>query len=194
LPSLQPYRILDVVRRIAERHVGELPAEHLLDIGQHRCVAAQQPMAAQDPEIARLADRILRRLRDLVLGLIARRLAIGCGQEPLELRGIESDQVEVEALVPQPGQLLGQQRLVPARPQGELVVGDQVGPLLRLGEMLEPDHRHLGQPELPRGEQPAVARKDAALLVHQHRGWSTRTQPSTPRSGPPAPRCGLGLG
>ena len=32
--------------------------------------------------------------------------------------------------------------------QGKLVVRDQVRPLLRLGEMLEADHRDLREPEL----------------------------------------------
>jgi hypothetical protein len=40
--------------------------------------------------------------------------------------------------------------------------------LLCLGEVLEADHRHLGKGQLAGGEQPAVAREDAALLVHQH--------------------------
>ena len=92
--------VVDIVGRIAERHVRELPAEHPLDVGQHRGVAAQQAVVAQDPEVARLADRLLRRLRNLVLGLVARRLAVGDRQQPLQLRGIEADQVEVEALVP----------------------------------------------------------------------------------------------
>jgi hypothetical protein len=38
---------------------------------------------------------------------------------PLDLGGIEADQVELESLVPQPCQLLGQQRVVPARLQGK---------------------------------------------------------------------------
>jgi hypothetical protein len=35
--------------------------------------------------------------------------------------------------------------------------------------MLEPDHRHVGEPELARSEQPTVAGEDATLLVDQHR-------------------------
>src|SRR5918995_729333 len=63
------------------------------------------------------------------LGALARRLAIGDREQPLELGGVEADQVEVEALVPQPGQLLSQQLLTPPRLQGELVVRDQIGSL-----------------------------------------------------------------
>ena len=155
-----------------------------------RRVAAQQPMVAQDPEVARPADRILRRLRNLVLGLVACRLAVGHRQQPLQLGGIEADQVEVEALVPQPGQLLRQQLLAPSCLQGELVVGDQVRPLLRLAQVLEPDHRHLGEPELPRRQQPAVAGEDAALLVDQHRVRPAELDHRAPRSDRPAPRCG----
>jgi hypothetical protein len=106
-------RVVHIVGRVAERHVGELAAEHPLDVGQHRGVAAQQAMVAQDPEIARAADRLLRRFRDLVLRLRTHRLAIGDGQKSLQLRGIEADQVKVEALVPQPGQLFRQHRIVP---------------------------------------------------------------------------------
>ena len=58
---------------------------------------------------------------------------------------------------------------LPSRLQGELVIRDQVGPLLRLAQVLEADHRHLGEAELARREQPAVTGEDAALLVDQHR-------------------------
>jgi hypothetical protein len=80
-------------------------------------------------------QQILRRLRNLVLGLIARRLAVGQGQQPLQLRGVEPDQVEIEAFIAQPRQLLRQQRIVPAGLQGDLVVGYDVGPLLRLAQV-----------------------------------------------------------
>jgi hypothetical protein len=145
------------------------PSSTPLDVGQCRGVAAQQAMVAQDPEVARLADRVLWRLRNLVLSLIARRLAVGQRQQALQLRGVEANQVEVEALVAQPSQLFRQQRIIPARLQRELVVGDQIRPLLGLAQLVEPNHRHLGEPELARGEQPAVTGEDAALLVNQHR-------------------------
>ena len=70
-------------------------------------------MVAQNPKVARAADRILRRLRNLVLGLIARRLAVSQRQQALQLGRIEADQIEVEVLVLQPPQLLGQQLLAP---------------------------------------------------------------------------------
>jgi len=36
---------------------------------------------------------------------------------------------------------------------------------LRLAQVLEPDHRHLGQPKLARRQQPAMASGNAALVV-----------------------------
>ncbi len=49
-----------------------------------------------------------RRLGDLVVGVVRRGFTICQSQQSLELGGIEADQVEIEALVPQPGQLGGQ--------------------------------------------------------------------------------------
>ncbi len=58
--------IVHVVRWIGERHVGEFAAQHLLDIGQHRGVAAQHAMLAADPQIAGPADRFGRRLGRII--------------------------------------------------------------------------------------------------------------------------------
>jgi hypothetical protein len=78
-------------------------------------------MVAQDPKVARPADWILRRLGNLVVGIVRSSLAVSERQQPLELAGVETDQVEVEALVPEPRQLLRQQLLAPSCLQGELV-------------------------------------------------------------------------
>ena len=181
--------VVDVVGRIAKGHVRELAAEHPLDVGQHRGVAAQQAVVAQHPEVARLADRLLGRLRDLVLGIVRPGLAVGDRQQPLELGGIEADQVEIEALVPEPGQLRGQQLLAPAglsapagcqrsdRPASAPRSG------ARTGSPAPRRARACGPPAAGRGRRGCrPARRPAP-------GWSSRTRPSTPRSGRPAPRC-----
>jgi hypothetical protein len=49
--------------------------------------------------------------------------------------------------------------------QGDLV-GQEVGPLLRLGEVLEADHWHVGEPELAGREQPPVTCQDAAFPIN----------------------------
>jgi hypothetical protein len=76
--------VIHVVGRIAERHVGDLLAERPLDVGQHRRIAAQHPVVAQEPEVAWLADRLLGRLRNLVLGIV-RGSAIGQRQQPFQV-------------------------------------------------------------------------------------------------------------
>ena len=62
--------VVDVVRRIGEascRRAGRRARARRRPAGR---VAAEQPMVAQDPEVARPADRLLGRRRDLVLGLV----------------------------------------------------------------------------------------------------------------------------
>jgi hypothetical protein len=51
----------------------------------------------------------------------------------------------------------------------QLVVGEHVGALLRLGPARSHHHRNLGDAELPGGEYPGVARNQATVLAHQRR-------------------------
>ena len=90
-------------------------------------------------------------------------------QQPLQLALAEADQPEVEAELGKVGQLEPQQRLVPAGVQGQLVVGEHIGALLRLAHVRELDHRHPLQPELPCRQHPAMPGDDAARAIDQHR-------------------------
>ena len=126
-------------------------------------------MRPEQPEIARPADRIDRRLRDLVLALArAVRVAVA-GQQLVELGVGEADDRQVEVLGQQLLQLAGEQRLVPGAELGQLVVGDAVGPPLRLGQVVEHDHRRLGQPELRRRQDAAVPGDHLAVAGDEHR-------------------------
>ena len=58
---------------------------------------------------------------------------------------------------------------VPASTLGELVVGEDQRPLLRRAEMRQLDHRHLGEPELARGQEPAMPGDDAVLAIDEQR-------------------------
>ena len=87
-------------------------------------------------------------------------------------------------------QLEPQQRLVPARVQRQLVVGQHIRPLLRLAHVRELDHRHPLQPELPCRQHPAVPGDDAALAHRRAPGWSSRTPGCWLRSAPPGHRSG----
>ena len=63
----------------------------------------------------------------------------------------------------------GEQVLVPAGLEREFVVGEDVGALLVLGHVVEPQTEHLGHAEpLCRGHAP-VAGQDRSRLVDQHR-------------------------
>jgi hypothetical protein len=88
-------------------------------------IAAEQPVIAQDPQIAPPRDRLFERLGHGVLirqsrGRLGRR-------EPVQLRLIEADQIDVEVGVAELGQLAAQQLLVPPRQPRQPVVGDLCG-------------------------------------------------------------------
>ncbi len=149
-----------------KRHVGELAVQHLLDVGQHGGVAAQHPVLAADPQIAGAADRIGRRLGRLV-GVVVR-LELH-GQQPVEFGVIEAEQIEVEGILLQRSQLGRQHLVVPARVGRDLVVGDHQRAPLRRRQVRQHDHRRLGQSQLARGQHPAVAGNDHAVVADQHR-------------------------
>ena len=84
-------------------------------------------------------------------------------------------------------QLAGEQRLVPGAEFGQLVVGDTVGFPLLLGQVVEHDHRRLGQPELRGRQDAAVAGDHLAVARHQHRyrPAELRHRPRSSRPGRP---------
>ena len=51
----------------------------------------------------------------------------------------------------------------------QLVVRQDVGPLLRLGPARSDHHRDLGDAELPGGEHASMAGNQATILAHQRR-------------------------
>ena len=83
----------------------------------------------------------------------------------------------------QVAELERQQLRVPAGVQRQLVVGDDVGALLRLAQPGKLDDRHVCHAELAGRQQPPVSGDDAVLAVDQDRvgpaeladgdGWST---------------------
>jgi hypothetical protein len=127
--------------------------------------AAEQPVVAEEPEIALPRDRHRRRLGRRLLA----RIWGAASEQRVELRRLEAEGGEVDAERREVRNLQRQHLAVPARLLGEPVVGEHVGPLLRLAEVPELDHRHPGEPELPRRHDPAVAGDDAVIAVDQHR-------------------------
>jgi hypothetical protein len=66
-------------------------------------------------------------------------------------------------------QLGGEHLLVPAGVERELVVGDDIGPVLRRREVVEHDHRHRVEPEPARRLEPSVAGDHGAVAGGEDR-------------------------
>ena len=71
---------------------------------------------------------------------------------------------EIEAGGVQRVQLGRQQLVIPARELGQPVVGDPVGAHLLRRQVRQPDDRHLGETQVVRRQQPAVAGDDLAVV------------------------------
>ena len=103
--------------------------QDLLDDRRIGAVAADEPVLAEEPDVARPADGSLGRLRDLVGIGEAGRAEAGEGGD---LVVAEAGQRQVEAEAFEIAELERQQFGIPAGVQRQLVVGDDVGALLRL--------------------------------------------------------------
>lgn len=121
---------------------------------------------AQRPDIAGAGARLGRGLGDGVGGVIVDwRAVVGIVQQRVQFILRDADQPQVEVLGHQAPQFLEQQRLVPPAQFGQLVVGDAIGPALRLGQMDQHDDRSLDQPGWTGG---------------QTRPWPAINSPSAP--------------
>ena len=125
-------------------------------------------MRAEQPEIAGPADRVLRRLGDVVL-VVAGAGGVLAAEQPVELVVVEAGQAQVEAVELQVVELEAEQPLVPLGVLARAVVHQPVGLGLRRGEAAGDVHRHLGQPELARRLEPRVPGEDHHLLVDDDR-------------------------
>ena len=154
--------VLHPVGRIADHQQRGHPAEHPLDVGRHRGVAAEQPMRSEQPEIARPADRVDRRLRDLVLALAAAVLVAEPGQQPVQLVVVEAGQRRDRS--PRPAGRRARARAAP-RPTAVFspVVHQPVGAGLRRGQA--------------RGRSPA--RPSGRAGAPPRRGWPADQHPSS---------------
>ncbi|WP_456119798.1 hypothetical protein [Thalassococcus profundi] len=90
-------------------------------------------------------------------------------QQRIQLRSVEADLAEIQSEVRQVPEFQRQQLPVPAGILGQAVVSEDVGPLLRVREMREFDHRHLLQAQLGGRQHASVPRDDAVPAIHQHR-------------------------
>jgi hypothetical protein len=80
------------------------------------------------------------------------------GQQILQFEFAEPRQRQIKPAELQLAELEAQQFRIPARPRDrKLIVGQHVGPLLRLAPARGDHHGDLGDAELPGGEHPGVA-------------------------------------
>ena len=130
--------IIDAVGRVGDHESRGDTVQRPSHVLGARGIAADQPVATEDPHVTQAADRVCRSLGRVVrVGQPGR--AIHGQRGDLVEREAGHAQVEIERL--QIGELDPEQRLVPTGVQGELVVGDDVGALLGLAPAASPPSR-----------------------------------------------------
>ena len=144
-------------------HTAQQP-RHVGGVGG---AAAEQPMRPEEPEVACWETG--------TAGGSGVSSSRGSGasvrEQRVELGRLEAERAEVDAELGEVADLQRQQLAVPAGLLGEPVVGEDVGPLLRLAEVRQLDHRHRGEAELAGRQHPAVAGDDAVRRRRPGPGW-----------------------
>ena len=118
-------------------------------------------MPAQLPEIPWLRDRRHGRVcfRQLISVVV---LLVRAANQEINLAHLKTGggYIEIKVHFEETLQFQGKQFAVPAGILGELVVGENVGALLRLGHIVDADGRDRIDAEQHRGLEPAMARND----------------------------------
>ena len=129
----------------------------------------EQAMFAEKPKIARARHRLLGRLGNCVFVAVTggRIAGVDARQQPSSSSSREAEKIEIDAVLFQPREFGGEDLIVPARIERDLIVGDAIGARLRVGQMIKPDHRDFDNAELPRRQQPPVAGDQHAALVDE---------------------------
>ena len=114
---------------------------------------------------SRLRDRIQQRTPILEIEILRR-------HSPIDLRHLESRQRDIEALgrhkVDQLAELDRQDFAISTGLFGEFVVGDHIGALLRRGEMVETDNRHVSKVFQLRCLKTPMAGKNHIGVIDKH--------------------------
>jgi hypothetical protein len=173
VPRLRPVRrrrrviaggVVHEVRRIGREQVRALAAHQSLDRVGARAVAAEQPVLAQDPEIAQPAGGVLRRLaRSGVVQLLVRLVRGELGQKLVDLVVAEPDAVE-RVLGAEGVEQGGQGLIVPLGELSGPVVRDRVRRGLQVGAV-EPGDGDLAEAQGLRSLEPRVARDHLAARL-----------------------------
>ena len=154
----------DVVGRVGEDEIGAGAVQEMLEAQALTRVPTQQPMPAEEPDIATPGDSFagLDQGRDLVLTSVLRirrgfpRLL----QQNVDLGQRKTGNLDIKLKVDQPLQFDRQQLAVPAGVQGQLVVGQNIGPALGHTEMRQAQRRNGLPAQQLCGFHPAVPGDD----------------------------------
>jgi len=93
----------------------------------------------------------------------------GILQDDVDFRYLEPGQFDLDVEIDQILELNRQKLLVPPGFLGELVIGQDVGALIRLAQMREPVGRHRGDAEELGGFHTAVTGDDLLVIIDQDR-------------------------
>lgn len=126
-------------------------------------------MRADLPKVAGARDRRAQHWRRYDVGRISFPLYLA--EQKIDLAHLETSHRDVKIGVDgsQVLQLDGQDVAVPASLFGQLVVGEDVGALLGIGQLLEPDHRNCFEAELLGGGNATMSSDDGVGLVDENR-------------------------
>lgn len=132
-------------------------------------IAAQEKMAPEAPEVSGTRDSHFRRRRNAIGSCVVRpRLLLPCQVEgEIHLRQTEPRQLQLEASIDELLELDGQQFLVPACVDRQLIVGERVGLHLLRRQVSKRHHGDLvNAEEFGRGGA-AMPGDDPALIIDQ---------------------------
>ena len=153
----------NVVRWIQERGVDPCPrTHHFLEKRQVSSVAAADPMLPRNPDVAGSRSRLDRNHRDDFV------VRIGCPiKDHVYLADRETGQGQIDAEI-EFRQLDLQQLEIPPRPEGDLVVGEPQGALLRFGEARQRDGRHFGKAQCLSRQKTAMPGNYRTVRIDQN--------------------------
>ena len=154
---------LDVVRRVRDRHLSLVRTEqgHVGGLGEG--ISTQQPVLAELPQVAQVADDLF--LDVLRLQIRIRRRLL---EHQVDLRGAEACEFDLEVLGDQDLHLAFEDVEIPAREQADLVVCDHIGTLVGDAPSRCDPHRNRCHSQLQRRKNATVAAQDHFVLVDQN--------------------------
>ena len=153
---------LHVVGWVRDDHLGHLAVQQTRVGGFHQGISTKNPVAAQRPEVARAAHHPHRHVLGLQLHVCS-----GWLDQQVDLDGVEGGQLDLEVIGDQQLDLVAQQAHVPAGQQGQLVVGQDIGPFGGLGETRDDAGGHRCEIEALGNLPACFARQNDAVLIDQ---------------------------